>query len=70
MVGHIERMQDTRMVRATHTWKLISKRSMWRPKICLEDEVKKDIQRLKVPHWKNQDRGRWKEVVGKARTVH
>jgi len=68
--GHIERMQDTRMVRAIHTWKPISKRPMWRPKICWEDEVKKDIQRLKVLHWKNQERGRLKEVVGKAKTVH
>jgi len=48
--GPIERMQDTRMVRAIHTWKPISKRPMGRPKICWEDEVKKDIQRLKLPH--------------------
>jgi len=37
-----------------------------------EDGVKKDIQRLKVPNWKTlvQDRRRWKEVVGKAKTLH
>jgi len=37
---------------------------MGRPKICWEDDVKKDIQRLKVPNWKTfvQDRRRWKEV--------
>ena len=43
-----------------------------RPKIRWEDDVKRDIQRLKVPNWKTlvQDRRRWKEVVGKAKTLH
>jgi len=45
---------------------------MGRPKIRWEDDVKKDIQSLKVPNWKTlvQDRRRWKEVVGKAKTLH
>jgi len=70
--GHIERMQDTRKVKAIHAWKPISKRPTGRPKIRWEDYVKKDMQRLKVPNWKTlvQERGRWKEVVGKAKTVH
>jgi len=70
--GHIERMQETRMVKAIHAWKPISKRPMGRPKMRWEDDVKKDIQRLKVPNWKTlvQDRRRWKEVVGKAKTPH
>ena len=35
-----------------------------------EDDVKKVIHRLKVPNWKAivQDR-RWKEMVGKVKTV-
>jgi len=55
-----------------HSWRPISKRPMGRPKICWEDDVKKDIQRLKVPNWKTfvQDRRRWKEVVEKAKTLH
>ena len=70
--GHIERMQETRMVKAIHAWKLISKRPKVRPKTRWKDDVKKDIQRLKVPNWKTlvQDRRRWKEVVGKAKTLH
>jgi len=60
--GHIERMQDTRMVKAIHAWKPISKRPKGRPKIRWVDDVKKDLQRLKVPNWKTlvQERGRWK----------
>ena len=70
--GHIERMLETRMVKAIHVWKPVSKRPMGRPKIRWEDDVKKDIQRLKVPNWKTlvQDRRRWKEVVGRAKTLH
>jgi len=70
--GHIERMQETRIVKAIHSWKPISKKPTGRPKIRWEDDVKKGIQRLKLPNWKNfvQDRRRWKEVVEKARTLH
>jgi len=70
--GHIERMQETRTVKAIYSWKTISKRPKGRPKIRWENDVKKDIQRLKVPNWKSlvQDRRRWKEVVGKAKTLH
>ena len=39
--GHIERMQETRIVKAIHAWKPISTRPMGRPKICWEDDVKK-----------------------------
>ena len=70
--GRIERMQETRIVEAIHDWKPISKRPMGGPKIRLEDEAKKDKQRSKVPNWKTsvQDRRRWKELVGKAKTLY
>jgi hypothetical protein len=36
------------------------------------DDVRKDIQKLKVPNWKTlaQDRRRWKDLVEKAKTLH
>jgi len=45
---------------------------MGRPQIRWKDDVKKDTQRLKVSNWKTlvQDRRRWKELVGKAKTLH
>jgi hypothetical protein len=35
------------------------------------DDVRKDVQKLKVPNWKilAQDRERWRELVEKARTL-
>ena len=69
-LGHIERMQETRMVKAIHSWKPISKRPVGRPKIRWEDDVRKYIQKLKVPNWiLVQDRRRWKELVEKAKTL-
>ena len=72
LYGHIERTKETRMVKSIHVRKSISKRPTGRPKIRWEDGVKKDIQRSKVPNWKTlvQEKGRWKEGVGKAKTVH
>jgi len=65
-------MHETRTVKAIHSWKRISKRLTGRPKICWEDDVKKEIQRLKVPNWKTlvRDIRRWKEMFGKAKTLH
>jgi len=70
--GHIESTQETRMVKAIHSWKPISKRPTGRPKICWEDDVTKDIQMLNVPNRKTfvQDRRRWKEVVEKTKALH
>jgi len=39
--GRIERMQETRMAKAIHSWKPISMRPTGRPKIRWEDDVKK-----------------------------
>jgi len=54
-------MQETRMVKAIHSWKPISKRPIGRPKTHWEDDGRKDIQKLKLPNWKTlvPDRRRW-----------
>jgi len=65
-------MQETRVVKAIHCWKPIAKRPTGRSKIRWAYDVKKDIQRLKVPNWKTfvHDRRIWKEVVEKAKSLH
>jgi hypothetical protein len=70
--GHIERMQGTRMVKAIYCWKHIARRPIGRPKTRWVDDVRKYIQKLKVPNWKTlaQDRRRWKELVEKTKTLH
>ena len=62
MVWSYRKNQRNKNGQSIHSWKPISKRPTGRPKICWEDDVKKDMQRLKVPNWKIffQDRTRWK----------
>jgi len=47
-------------------------RGQWGDQRYAGSMMLKYIQRLKVPNWKTlvQDRRRWKEVVGKAKTLH
>jgi hypothetical protein len=70
-LSHIERMQGTRMVKAIYSWRPISRRQIGSPKIRWGDDVRKNIQKIKVPNWKTlaQDRRRWKELVEKAKTL-
>jgi hypothetical protein len=41
-----QRIQETRMVKAIHYWRPISKRPTGRPKTRWEDDIKKDTQKL------------------------
>ena len=70
-LGHIERMQGTRMVKAIYSWKPISRRPTGGPKTRWGDDVRKDIEKIKVPNWKTlaQVRRRWKELAEKAKTL-
>ena len=43
-LGHIERMQDTRIVKAVYSWKPISRRPIGRPKTRWVDDTRKDIK--------------------------
>ena len=47
------------------------KKTNRKTKDTLGDDVRKDIQKIKVPNWKTsaQDRRRWKELVEKAKTL-
>jgi hypothetical protein len=70
-VGHIERMQGTRMLKTIYCWKPMSRRPVGRPKTRWVDDVGKYIQKLKVPSRKTlaQDRGRWRELAEKAKNL-
>jgi hypothetical protein len=47
------------------------KKANRKTKDTLVDDVRKDIQKLKVPNWKSpaQDRRRWRKLVEKAKTL-
>ena len=51
-LGHVERMQGTRIVKAIYSWYPISSRPRGRTKTRWMDDIRKDIQKLKVLNWK------------------
>jgi hypothetical protein len=69
--GHVQRMSDIRRVKKIFYWKPLTKRSQERPKYRWEDNTKQDICQMKIKNWTAcvQDRGEWKEVVERAKTV-
>ena len=70
--GHVQRMPDTRTVKKIFNWKPLTKRSQGRLKYRWEDNIKQDICQMKIKNWIAcvQDRGKWKEVVEKAKTFN
>jgi len=70
--GHVQRMSDTRTVKKIFNWKPLTKRLQGRPKYRWEDNITQDICQLKIQNWIAcvQDRGKWKEVVEKAKTFN
>ena len=50
----------------------ITKRSQGRPKYRWEDNIKQDTCQLKIKNWRAcvHDRGKWKEVVERAKTFN
>jgi hypothetical protein len=69
--GHVQRMSDTRTVKKIFNWKPLTKESQGRPKYRWEDNIKQDICQMRIKNWIAcvQDRGKWKEVVEKTRTI-
>jgi len=70
--GHVQRTPDTRKVKKIFNWKPLNKRSEGRSKYRWEDNIKQDICQMKIKNWiaSAQDRGKWKEVVQKAKTFN
>jgi hypothetical protein len=70
--GHVQRMADNRMVKKIYKWKPITTRLQRRPKSRWDDNVKQDVCKMKIKNWTVcvQDRGKWRDVVEKAKTFN
>jgi hypothetical protein len=70
--GRVQRMSDDRMVKKICKWKRITTRLQGRPKSRWDDNVKQDICKMKIKNWTVcvQDRGKWRDVVEKAKTFN
>ena len=63
-------MPGTRTGKKIFKWKPLTKRSQGRPKYTWDDNIKQDICQMNIKNWiaRVQNRGKWKEVVEKAKT--
>jgi hypothetical protein len=70
--GQVQRMPDARTVKKIFKWTPLTKRSQGRPKYRWEDNIKQDICQMKIKNCVTcvQDRGKWKDVVEKAKTSY
>ena len=64
-------MPETSIVQKIHKWKRFTGRPVGRPKSRWEDEVRKELKKMKLIKWTEQvqDRLKWKGIVEKAKTV-
>jgi hypothetical protein len=63
-------MSKEREVRRMCKWKPFASRPIGRPKNRWEDDVRKDLQTVKIKDWKKGvlDRGSWNAIVERTKT--
>jgi hypothetical protein len=69
-LGHIQRMDTSRIAKRTFEWKAIGRRSLGRPRLRWLDDVCDDLKVLKVKNWKElaRDRKVWNGLSEKDKT--
>jgi hypothetical protein len=69
-LGHIQRMDTSRIAKRIFEWKTIGTRSLGRRRLRWLDDVCDDIKVLKVRNWKElaTDRKVWNDLSEKAKT--
>jgi hypothetical protein len=62
-LGHVQRMPEERMVKKVYEWKPMAIRSLGRLQTRRENDVKNDLNIMKIYNWKDciQDRHKWKK---------
>jgi hypothetical protein len=69
-LGHIQRMDQARPTRKLLDWKLMRTRPLGRSRQRWQEDVMKDLKKLKVNNWKEiaKDRRTWRDLTEKAKT--
>jgi hypothetical protein len=69
--GHINRMPESSIVKKIYKWNPFTRRPVGRPKFRWEDDVRNDLEKMKLTKWTEQaqDCLKWKDIVEKAKTV-
>jgi len=69
-LGHLERMEEDRMLKKIFTQELERTRRRGRPRERWKEEVERDLQVLGVRRWRQlvADSKKWKDIVRQAKT--
>ena len=69
-LGHVERMPYEREVTRIYKWKPLASRPKGRPKNRWEDDMRMDLQKMKIKNWKRSvlDRDSWTTTVERPKT--
>jgi hypothetical protein len=69
-LGHLERMEEDRMLKKIFTQELEGTRRSGRPRNGWREEVERDFQVLGVRRWRELviDRDKWRGIVRQAKT--
>jgi transcription termination factor 2 len=68
-VGHVERMEDSRMPKRVMREKISTRRKRGRPKVRWLDDVQEDLREMGIEGWrrKAQDIDQWRRITQEAK---
>jgi hypothetical protein len=68
-IGHVERIEDSRMPKRVMREKIYTRRKRGRPKVRWLDNVQEDIREMGIEVWrrKAQDRDQWRRIAQEAK---
>ena len=71
VIGHVERMEDSRMPKRVMREKIYTKRRRDRPKVRWLDDVQEDLRAMGIEGWrgKAQDTDLWRRIAQEAKDV-
>ena len=64
-------MPETSIAKKIYKWKPFTRRAVGRPKSRWEDDVRNDLEKMKLVKWGGQvqDRLKWNDIVEKVKTL-
>jgi transcription termination factor 2 len=68
-IGHVERMEDSRMPKTVMREKIYTRRRRGRPKVRWLDDIQEDLREMGIEGWrrKAQDRDLWRRIAQEAK---
>jgi hypothetical protein len=66
-IGHVERLEDSRMPKTAMREKIYTNRRKGRPKVRWLDDVKEDLQAMGIEGWRGKAQDLWRRIAQEAK---